>query len=494
MTAPPIEGASPGGHADSSQAAEARRAKRQWLNAEAALKQKVAAAEKLATLPPDIQGGLEKERSMYARELKSEATAVAQHCDAVKRMVGTIQIHAAQCGPDSDSIEALAELLDKAENEIANVKDNFRSDYNALMDEEEVLSRDLEMFISRMASPAWDEAPPMEAGPSTRAKPAKPQSTPQRGNKGHDHGTLLPEVIAFEEFRAEFGDYGNWHPEEHKEFMRILKACRYDYGDAVQACCERVLVGFEREDVIAHARWHQEYADLEIRKRLALAEWKEARALQRRAAQESSLPSAESAQEAQEAGERKAAAERARRENQKQALEGWRRAKAEEAAAQAEMQRQREVAEKQQQAKEMEYRLYQKARLEEHHLRMQQQQPRQADITRDSSSTGATNPISAEQKKRIKDRERELQEKKARLLREKQQAADAHAERQKQLHEKLAPKIQVERDVGRLLSGTASTQRRSRATEEERAAGGGGGCPGFIRNVQRLGVPSYMRR
>jgi len=25
-------------------------------------------------------------------------------------MVGTIQIHAAQCGPDSDSIEALAEL------------------------------------------------------------------------------------------------------------------------------------------------------------------------------------------------------------------------------------------------------------------------------------------------------------------------------------------------------------------------------------------------
>lgn len=36
----------------------------------------------------------------------------------------------------------------------------------------------------------------------------------------------------------------------------------------------------------------------------------------------------------------------------------------------------------------------------------QQQQPRQADITRDSSSTGATNPISAEQKKRIKDRER----------------------------------------------------------------------------------------
>lgn len=50
-------------------------------------------------------------------------------------MVGTIQIHAAQCGPDSDSIEALAELLDKAENEIANVKDNFRSDYNALMDE-----------------------------------------------------------------------------------------------------------------------------------------------------------------------------------------------------------------------------------------------------------------------------------------------------------------------------------------------------------------------
>lgn len=46
-------------------------------------------------------------------------------------------------------------------------------------------------------------------------------------------GALLPDVVAFEEFRAQFGDTGNWHPEEHKEFLRILKACKYDYGDAV---------------------------------------------------------------------------------------------------------------------------------------------------------------------------------------------------------------------------------------------------------------------
>lgn len=120
-------------------------------------------------------------------------------------MVKTVQVHAAHCGPDSDSIEALAELLDKAENEIAAVKDEFRHEYNVLMDEvrssssaanftlvragsarltwrcycdaiplcndqEDMVTRDLEMFISRMASPAWDEVPPMEASSSKQAK------------------------------------------------------------------------------------------------------------------------------------------------------------------------------------------------------------------------------------------------------------------------------------------------------------------------------------
>eukprot|EP00951_Prasinocladus_malaysianus_P023198 scaffold196378_cov33-Prasinocladus_malaysianus.AAC.1 len=76
----------------------------------------------------------------------------------MQRIVACAQSKASQCKPDAESIAALAEVLEKAEADISAIKDRSRVEYNDLMDQEDVLQRDLEMFVSRMSSSAWDEA------------------------------------------------------------------------------------------------------------------------------------------------------------------------------------------------------------------------------------------------------------------------------------------------------------------------------------------------
>ena len=67
-------------------------------------------------------------------------------------------------------------------------------------------------------------------------------------------GGLLPEVEAFEGFHERHGSTGGWHPDDHSEFERILKACRGDYSHATLMCYDH-MIGFKRADIIAHARW-----------------------------------------------------------------------------------------------------------------------------------------------------------------------------------------------------------------------------------------------
>ena len=85
---------------------------------------------------------------------------------------------------------------------------------------------------------------------------------------------LLPEIVEFDTYAEEYGPTGGWHEDNHHEFIRVLRRCRGDYSEAVLACCEQ-MVGLERLDIIAHARWHSMYEELAMRKRLALQEWRQ---------------------------------------------------------------------------------------------------------------------------------------------------------------------------------------------------------------------------
>lgn len=87
---------------------------------------------------------------------------------------------------------------------------------------------------------------------------------------------LLPEVIEFDAYEEEFGTEGNWHSDDHKEFLRVLQSHKGDYATTVLECSER-MVGFDRLDILAHARWHSQYEELAIRKKLAIQAWRQQR-------------------------------------------------------------------------------------------------------------------------------------------------------------------------------------------------------------------------
>jgi hypothetical protein len=60
-------------------------------------------------------------------------------------------------------------------------------------------------------------------------------------------------VVEYEEFMAQHGETGGWDPEDHEEFVRILKACAGDYVQATNITLERC-IGFTKAEVMQHAR------------------------------------------------------------------------------------------------------------------------------------------------------------------------------------------------------------------------------------------------
>lgn len=87
---------------------------------------------------------------------------------------------------------------------------------------------------------------------------------------------LLPEVIDFDAYEEQYGTEGNWHSDDHKQFLRVLHSHKGDYAATVLECSER-MVGFDRLDILAHARWHSQYEELGIRKKVAIQTWRQRR-------------------------------------------------------------------------------------------------------------------------------------------------------------------------------------------------------------------------
>lgn len=60
-------------------------------------------------------------------------------------------------------------------------------------------------------------------------------------------------MIEFEEFLEKHGETGGWHPDDHAEFVNILKACGGDYTHTVKLILENG-IGYSQRDVILHSR------------------------------------------------------------------------------------------------------------------------------------------------------------------------------------------------------------------------------------------------
>ena len=69
--------------------------------------------------------------------------------------------------------------------------------------------------------------------------------------------------------------------EDHQQFLAILRACKGDYSHAVLVCSERLPL-FTRSQILEHARWHADFMDLDMQKRIALINWRKHRDEQKR--------------------------------------------------------------------------------------------------------------------------------------------------------------------------------------------------------------------
>lgn len=182
---------------------------------------------------------------------------------------------------------------------IAGLKERQRARFQQLQQQQGLCERDLDLFADRLTSAAWQDAaapaaaasaPPEAPAPASDVRTAphapalsacsRPQAL-QNKNGGmqaapRERAGLLPEIVEFDAFAEEYGATGGWHEDDHREFLRHLRHARGDYSAAVLACCGAML-GFERLDIIAHARWHAAFEELAMRKRLAVQAWREAR-------------------------------------------------------------------------------------------------------------------------------------------------------------------------------------------------------------------------
>jgi hypothetical protein len=74
---------------------------------------------------------------------------------------------------------------------------------------------------------------------------------------------------------------GGWVEEDHQQFVAILRGCKGDYSHAVLVCSERLPL-FTRGQILDHARWHADFMDLDMQKRIALINWRKQKDEQKR--------------------------------------------------------------------------------------------------------------------------------------------------------------------------------------------------------------------
>ena len=184
--------------------------------------------------------------------------------------------------------------MNKSQQQIAHMKDFQRTGFHQLQKQGDMIERELEIFEERTNSAIWDGAGGDAAAHRPQQAPIQPQVRPlttcakltsvgthnSRNSTSYklqerSHG-LLPEVVEYETFEEEHGVSGNWHPEDHAEFMRILKDTKHDYA-ATLAQCSESMIGFDRLDIIAHAQWHSKHIELGLRKKLAIQQWQQQR-------------------------------------------------------------------------------------------------------------------------------------------------------------------------------------------------------------------------
>ena len=165
-------------------------------------------------------------------------------------------------------VDGLRRSMEQAEAVITQFKGQQREVYEQMMQTEKVLLKEVEAHEQRIE--AWLAAE--QSG--TSAPKAAPRGTAQTTQLQMERN-VPPEVLALEQYLIRHGGAcGGWDEYDHGVFMRLRAKLGPDSARFVLAVQE-ALPSKSSDDVHAHAVWMAELLELQERKRLAIAAWKE---------------------------------------------------------------------------------------------------------------------------------------------------------------------------------------------------------------------------
>ncbi|KAL4855686.1 Reticulocyte-binding protein 2 a [Chlorella vulgaris] len=358
--------------------------------------------------------------------------------------------------------------------------------------------------VEQEASAAWDSA-----AQSLKQVLSVMQSTAAPAREGSSHslsaafesstaGDSLPgEVRALDTFLQRHGPTGGWHPDDHAEFERILRACRGNYAHCTQLCQQELGLLHCPLDIEQHASWHRKLQELQLHKRLAVQRWQ----LRKREEQAALMELQQ--QQQQQAGRQQemlqlqeAADEKAR---QRAALVAWKQGREEQRV----QERRQQHAEEQEQQRRERLKLQQRQQENRQLLQQRSSNAPVADgccgsnhckgLSGSGAGAGSSPPPSAldpATRHRLQQRSQQLLSHRAEQVQRRSVLAAQQEARVDSLHRRSSSQFAAaaQRDPRRLLQPTAAaTMRQMEALAEERTAKDS--C--FIRHVAKRAVPGW---
>uniref|UniRef100_H2YGT9 Coiled-coil domain-containing protein 112 n=1 Tax=Ciona savignyi TaxID=51511 RepID=H2YGT9_CIOSA len=232
-----------------------------------------------------------------------------------------------------DFVEKLKCTMEDVECTINAFKENQRTMFQQLVEEEETLQQEIEVLEKRIQQ-SKQASMPSSSGSSKFLK----RSTP-----GIASSSLPPEIAAYEKFIAVNGVQGGWDDYDHGLFIKIRN--KHKGKSSFIAAAVNGIPGRRSSDVTAHEEWYKMFLELKEKKKCVIANWKMEKE------KENMKKEIEFSLKAKEEEELKNKREKERMEEQvrlknKESLEIWKQKKAEQRRREAEEIQQNELRKK----------------------------------------------------------------------------------------------------------------------------------------------------
>ncbi|KAI8930319.1 hypothetical protein BC831DRAFT_3547 [Entophlyctis helioformis] len=368
-------------------------------------------------------------------------------------------------------IEMLKEMMEGIEADVLVFKSNHRENYEALLDEERILTHEIRLAEERIHN--WDavvEVAPvplsLPSGPgglvgdeihssSNQAAAGDLHAGPQVGSTG-----LLPEVIEFQDYLARHGGhYGGWDDLSHLAFVKY----RLKFGTRdpkFMQHCLQFIPNTSEQGILVHDEWFRGYTRRLDAKKRAIELWRERKRAAVRRIEESLDELTDATKKANQAA---AVHDAQSRQEQRQAVQQWReereKLKMEQEWEQERQRREQQKRETQRRAHHTKIKqvvsVYIQQRTEEDELKRRWEQEMRSARQNDAKE-------GRELRERFLQRDAQAVQRKMDLSKRKQLEVEA---RQKAM-EKLKAHVYVDRDPCRLYQPTAVLMNRISAKEE----------------------------